>query len=216
LVVEEAKFEREMGLLEGDGGVDSCGVAFESLELVGREGEDGPVSGGAKLEGALETVVGEEGWTEDLSECARCVAAEGVHLPEAVLSGDEALGEQEVVEGGGADMWDPMGVALDGDGSGEAGDGDGAVELGKPVVHGLAEPLTRDEESDDGDEENKSCCGEEDVADQPATSGLLRGKGVVWDNVGVGEIGEAHGLMASVNETQGDLRLKRKAASFGG
>ena len=66
------------------------------------------------------------------------MAAEGVHLPEAVLGGDVALGDDEVVERGGADVGDAVGVALDGDGSGESGDGDGAVELGEGVVHGLA------------------------------------------------------------------------------
>ena len=40
----------------------------------------------------------DEGGAEDLGELAGGVAAEGVHLEEAVLSGDEALGEDEVVE----------------------------------------------------------------------------------------------------------------------
>ena len=79
--------------------------------------------------------MGDEGGAEDLGEVAGGVAAEGVHLPEAVLCGDEALGEEEVVERGGADVGDAVGVALDGDGSGEAGDGDGAVELGEGVAH---------------------------------------------------------------------------------
>lgn len=127
LVMEEAEFEWEVGLLDGDGGVDTGSVAFESVELLGREGEDGSVSGGAELQGALETIVGEEGWAEDLGECAGGVAAEGVHLPEAVLSCDEALGDEKVVEGGGTDMGDPVGVALDGDRSREAGDEDGSI-----------------------------------------------------------------------------------------
>ena len=55
------------------------------------------------------------------------MAAEGVHLPEAVLGGDEALGEEKIVERGGAEVGDAVCVALDGDGGGEAGDGDGAV-----------------------------------------------------------------------------------------
>ena len=84
---------------------------------------------------------------EDLGEGAGGVAAEGVHLPEAVLRGDEALGDDEVVERGGADVGDAVGVALDGDGSGEAGDGDGAVELGEGVVHGLASPVAGGEEA---------------------------------------------------------------------
>ena len=67
------------------------------------------------------------------------MAAEGVHLPEAVLCGDEALGEEEVVERGGAEVGDAVGVALDGDGSGEAGDGEpadgpGAEQVVEPGV----------------------------------------------------------------------------------
>ena len=92
------ELEREMGALDGDGGVDAGGVALEEVELVGWEGGDGAVGGGADLEGALEAVVGEEAGAEDFGEGAGGVAAEGVHLPEAILCGDEALGEDEVVE----------------------------------------------------------------------------------------------------------------------
>jgi hypothetical protein len=92
LIAEEAELEREVGALEVDGGVDAGGVAFEEVELIGGEGGDGAVGGGAEEEGALEAVVGEETGAEDFGEGAGGVAAEGVHLPEAVLRGDEALG----------------------------------------------------------------------------------------------------------------------------
>ena len=72
-----------------------------------------------------------------------------VHLPEAVLGGDVALGDDEVVERGGADVGDAVGVALDGDGSGEAGDGEGAVELREGVAHGSLGPVAGGEEGDD-------------------------------------------------------------------
>jgi hypothetical protein len=98
LVAEEAEFEREMGLLDSDGGVDSGGVALEGVELVGWECGDGAVGGGAELEGSLEAVVGEKRCAEDLGEGARGVAAEGVHLPESVLCSDETLSDEEVVE----------------------------------------------------------------------------------------------------------------------
>jgi hypothetical protein len=42
--------------------------------------------------------VREKGGTEDLGEGAGGVAAESIHLPEAVLSSDEALSEEEVIE----------------------------------------------------------------------------------------------------------------------
>jgi hypothetical protein len=131
LIAEEAELEGEVGTLEFDGGVDAGGVALEEMDLVGGEGGDGAVGGGSDEEGALEAIVGEKAGAEDLGEGAGGVAAKGVHLPEAVLCGDEALGEEEVVECGGAEVGDAVGVALDGDGSGEAGDGDGAVELGE-------------------------------------------------------------------------------------
>ncbi len=111
------------------------------MELIGWECGEGAVGGGAELEGALEAVVGEEGWAEDLGEGAGGVATESIHLPEAVLRGDEALGEEEVVERGGADVGNAVGVALDGDGCGEAGDGDGSVELRERVVQGLVDPV---------------------------------------------------------------------------
>jgi hypothetical protein len=98
LIAEEAELKWEMSLLEGDGGVDPGGVLLEDVELVGRKGGDGAVSGDAKLESALETVVGEKDRAKDLGEGAGSVAAERVHLPEAVLRGDEALSEEEVVE----------------------------------------------------------------------------------------------------------------------
>jgi hypothetical protein len=127
LIAEEAELEREVGALEVDGGVDPGGVTLEEVELIGGKGGDGAVGGGSEKKGALEAVVSEEGGTKDLGEGAGSVAAEGVHLPEAVLRGDEALGQEEVVERGGAEVGDAVGVALDGDGGGEAREGDGTV-----------------------------------------------------------------------------------------
>jgi hypothetical protein len=98
LIAEEAELEREVRALEVDGGVDAGGVALEEMELIGGKGGKGAVGGGSDEERALEAVVGEEAGAEDLGEGAGGVAAEGVHLPEAVLCGDEALGEEEVVE----------------------------------------------------------------------------------------------------------------------
>ena len=172
VVVEEAEFEGEVGALGGDGGVDAAGVEFEPVELVGREDGDGAVGGGAELEGALGAVVGEERGAEELGEGAGGVAAEGFHLPEAVLRGDEALGDDEVVERGGVDVGDTVGVALDGDGSGEAGDGDGAVELREGVAHGVAGPDAGAEEG--GDEKNES-----DVKAMARLRGRREGRGAL-------------------------------------
>lgn len=213
LVAEEAELEGEMSALEVDGCVDSGGVSLEEMELAGWEGGDGAVCGGAELEGSLETVVGEETGAEDFGECAGGVAAEGVHLPEAILCSDEALGEEEVVDRGGAEVWDAVVVALDGDGSGEAGEGESSVELGEGVVHGLAEPVAGGDETDDGDEEDQREESDEDAAEDSSAQGLERGfllgEGLVGNYVGVGEVGQAHVLMASVNGVDGMWSLRR-------
>jgi hypothetical protein len=203
LITEEAELEGAVGAREFDGGVDAGGVALEEVELIGGEGGDGAIGGGSDEEGALEAVVGEEAGAEDFGEGAGGVAAEGVHLPEAVLCGDEALGEEEVVERGGADVGDAVGIALDGDGSREAVNRDGAVELGEGVLHGLAEPVAGGDEADDGEENYEGSEDDGDAADEASAVGLprslLRAEGFVWDHVRICEMGEAHGLVASVN-----------------
>ena len=200
LVAEETELEREVGALEGHGGVYAGGILLEEVKLIGREGGDGAVGGGAELEGALEAVVGEERRAEDLGQGAGGMAAEGVHLPEAVLGGDEALGEEKIVERGGAEVGDAVGVALDGDGGGEAGDGDGAVELGKGVVHGLIDPVAGGDEGDDADDDDEGGKDDDNAKEDAAVLGVLRGllgrEGRVGNYVGVGEIGEIHRLIA--------------------
>ena len=174
LVAEDAEFDGEMRALGGDGGVDAAGVELEPVELIGRKGGDGAVGGGADLEGALDAVVGDEAGAEDFGEFSGGVAAEDVHLPEAVLRGDEALGEDEVVERGGVDVRDAVGVALDGDGSGEAGDGEGAVDLREGVAHGVADPVASADEGDGGEEEDERN-EDGDGSEEDATAAERRG-----------------------------------------
>jgi hypothetical protein len=155
LVTEEAELDREVCPLGFHGGVDAASVEFEPAHLVGWEDGDGAVNGGSDLEGALQTVVGDHAGAENFGHIAGDVAAKGVHLPKTVLGGDVALGDDEVVERGGADVGNALGVALNGDRSREAGDRKGAVELGKRVVHGLAGPMASGEEGDDREEDKK-------------------------------------------------------------
>jgi hypothetical protein len=156
LVAEDAELQGEMRALTFDGGVDAGGVEGEPVELVGRQDGDGAVGGGADLESALGAVVGEESRAEDFGEGAGGMAAEGLHLPETVLRGDVALGDDEVVHRGGAEVRHALAVALDRDGSGEAGDGESAVELGERVAHGLVDPVAAVEEGCDGDDDDES------------------------------------------------------------
>lgn len=155
LVAEDAELDGEMRTLGGDGGVDASGVELEPVQLIWRKSGDGAVGGGANLEDALSAVVGEEAVAEDLSQFTGGVAAEDVHLPEPVLCGDEALREDEVVEVCGADVWDSLSVALDGDGSGESGDGERAVDLRERVAQGFASPVSSAEEGDGCEEEEE-------------------------------------------------------------
>lgn len=177
LVAEDAELKREVGALGFDGGVDAAGVELELAELVGGEGGDGAVGGGADLQGALGAVVGDEGGAEDLGEVAGGVAAKGVHLPEAVLCGDEALCDEEVVEAGGADVGDAVGVALDGDGTGEAGDGEVAVELGECVAHGLARPVAAAKEGGDGEDDGEGGEDDDGAEEDAGAEGLQRREG---------------------------------------
>ncbi len=93
LIAEEAELKREVRALGFHGGVDAAGVEFEPAHLVGWEGGVGAVGGLADLEGALEAVVGDHALAKDLGHVAGDEAAKGVHLPEAVLRGDVALGD---------------------------------------------------------------------------------------------------------------------------
>jgi len=196
LVAKEAELEWEVSALEVDGGIDASGVLLQEMELVGREGGEGAVGSDAELEGALETVVDEEAGAKDFGEGAGGVAAESVHLPEAILRGDEALGENEIVEGGGAEVRDAVGVTLDCDGGREPGDGEGTVELGKGIAHRLAEPVARAKGANNNNEDDERRERDDDAAEDAAAFGLQRGflggEGLVGDYVGVGEMGQIH------------------------
>jgi len=101
--------------------VNAAGVGGEDC-AVGR-GEDGELAFGdaGHAEGPDFAIEGKSGGTDDFRERSGGGAAERFHLPEAVLSGGEALGEEEVFEGLGFDGGETAGVAMDGDGSGEGG-----------------------------------------------------------------------------------------------
>ena len=75
-------------------------------------------------------------------------------MPEAILRGDEALGNDEVVERGGVDVGDAVRVALNGYGGGETGDGESAIDLGKRIEQGIMDPVASTEEGcDDQDKD---------------------------------------------------------------
>ena len=69
--------------------------------------------------------------------------------------------------------------------------------------------MPREDEADDRQEEDDGGEDDDDAADDEAASGLLRdllrSEGDVWNRVGGGEMGQVHGLIASVNGAGGSV-----------
>ena len=70
LIAEEAELEWEMGALKVDGGVDTSGVSFEEMKLVGRQRCEGAIGGDAELKGALEAIMDGKTGAENFGEGA--------------------------------------------------------------------------------------------------------------------------------------------------
>ena len=196
-VAEQVELEGQVRLLPGDGGVDAGGVDLEQMELVWRELGDGAVGGGADLEGALEAIVGEERGAEDGGELAGGVTAEEVHLEEAVARGDEGLGEDEVVDGGGADVGNAVLVTLDGYGCDESAYGKSAIKLGQVGAGGRTDPepgrKPGDRQQDgDKDDEQQRCLSE---AATRSPGGSRAGTRLVCGQAG----GECNGIVRALN-----------------
>ena len=125
---------------------------------------------GAHLEQTLDAIVGDETLAEDFGDFSGDVAARHVHLPEAVLGGDVALGGEEVVEVDGLDVRDSMLIAADGDLGRKAGYLNGTVDLGQGSADGVLEPECS---------ATDCSCGEQDEDDEDPCEetqpGVLRG-----------------------------------------
>ena len=206
-VVEDMELDGEGVAVEGaaavggDEGVDAAGVDLELVKFVGGEDGDGAIGGGAELEVALLAVVCDERGAEDLGELTGTVAAKSVHLEEAVGGGYVALAEEQVVEVGGVDRWDSLGVARDGDGSGDAGDGDVAIEqaqvLGEGRVHRVAEREGRGEDDEDGEQREDPGGAEKALEQDAPRRGRLVGV-LVRAPVGKVEVGTSVGVVGCV------------------
>jgi hypothetical protein len=161
--------------LGGDGCVHAARVEIEPVELVGGQDGDGAVGGGAQLQGALQAVVLQHGAAKNGGKLAGGVAAQQVHLPQAVLCGDVALREDEVVHGGGVDVGHAARVAGNRDRRGKAVDGERAIELRQVLAHCITDEVASGEESrggETGEEQKKE--GEEA---QPAAPARRSGRG---------------------------------------
>jgi len=99
----------------------------------------------------------EERGAQNLRQLAVGIAPEGVHLPEPVLGGHIALGQEEIVLGGRLDVEHAVGIAADRDRSGESGEMNIAV-------HGRQRGLLRRAKP-----QYKRCRGREQQHQQPAS-----------------------------------------------
>ncbi len=114
----------------------------------------------AEAVGAHVTVDGEGGGADEGGQLSRGEAAGEIHLEEALLGVEIALGADGVLEGFGPDARDAEGIALDGDGGREASERDLALESGE----------RGDEREPDGEDEQEEGCNEDARADEEAAA----------------------------------------------
>lgn len=141
-IAKNAEFERKRFalLLLGDVGVHATRIDFEIVLVGVAEVLDGVLGKVTESKDALLTVVGESRGAKDFAEFTRSITAAEVHLPKAVLSGDIALGKEEVVEVVSTDVRNSLLIADDLHWGAESGDRNGAIELGQSGTGGAKEP----------------------------------------------------------------------------
>ena len=115
MVVEDFELDRQRVRLFRlrDKEIDAARVVVEAAAIAGGQIAVEALGGEANLEHALRFVVPDERGAHDFSELAVGAAARAVHLPQAILSGDVALSDKEIVESGGVDVWHAVMVAAD-------------------------------------------------------------------------------------------------------
>jgi hypothetical protein len=113
--VEQTEFDgKGIGLLAlRDEEINAVCVVVEASAAVGGLMVVDPVGGEANLEHALRFVVLNKRGTHDFGQFSVGAAPRAVHLPQAVLRGDVALGDNEIVQRGGVDVGHAVGVAAD-------------------------------------------------------------------------------------------------------
>ena len=139
-----------MGL---DVGVDPAGVGFELEADGGVELGDGAVSHPAQVQPAVVFVDLHRSRAQDFRELAAHRSAQGLHLPEALLGVDVALGEEQVFQAGGGEVGDGALIAQDAHRPLEAGYVHLAVIGGQGVVGSPEEPARRQQQGQYGQEE---------------------------------------------------------------
>ena len=130
-VLEKFELNGEIVLVLVNEAVDAAGVGVHDGARFVVE-ESGVAFGRWAEAEQTEMLVDADGrGAEDFRELATGYAAEEIHLPEAVLSHDVALGLRHIGEGSGADVGDAPGVTLDDDLSLQTRKRSGAIQPGE-------------------------------------------------------------------------------------
>ena len=136
----EFEWERLALLLLRNEGIHAARVDFQIVLVAVAEVLDRVLGEVTESKDALLPVVREGGRAEDFAKFTGRVTAAEVHLPEAILGGDIALREEEVVEIVSTDVRDSLLVADDLDGRAKSGDRNGAVQLRESCTSSAEEP----------------------------------------------------------------------------
>jgi hypothetical protein len=113
LVLEERKLGRQVGAVGFDVLVDAASIGGEDGTVGGRQCSSEVVREAAHAKFAGVGVELERGSPHDFGEFAGGGAPEEIHLPHAILGGGISLGKDDVVDGGGFDARNAVGVAGD-------------------------------------------------------------------------------------------------------
>ncbi len=113
----------------GDELIYAAGVSFQNFARFGIE-KGGVALGGTGEAVGTKTLIDLEGsGSQDFGELTARGTAEEIHLPQAILRHDVALGFREVLYGCGANVRDAPAIPFDGDFLAEAGQGSAAIDL---------------------------------------------------------------------------------------
>jgi hypothetical protein len=134
LVAEKRKFQREICFVLGDELIYAAGVGFQNFARFGIEKGGVALGGTCEAVGAKTLIDLESSGSQDFGELTACGAAEEIHLPEAILRHNVALGFRQVFYGCGADVRHAPAIPFDGDFLAEAGEGSAASDLRERAV----------------------------------------------------------------------------------
>ena len=138
--MQQMKFKWQPVAMAVDERIDAACVRLELAPLIRRKGCCGTVGRCAQLQITLHLVVQDESGAEDLGELSGRMTAQRVHLPQAILRGDVALREEQILHGGGVNGRNALRIARDGDRRMQAVDGERAVDGGQHSAHHMPRP----------------------------------------------------------------------------